>query len=1004
MDGSNNTISEFSVVADSGQAGARARGGFTFQDCCAALAVIEGLMSGELEAIDVELATDLVIYTIDQRPELVSIKSRDPMRGTDQGWSKTALREENVLGDLYRRWKQNNGNAVVCFWSNAGPTNEMSSLRKPPNQRDPSLAKNVAALIDAPEREVESFLQDFVMRCDDIPTSTHIHDVVVRRMEELLKKWGRPMASAEFAVSALVERIKQASEQSLTAIPHASGHDAEKARDSDLRHLRHLGADELKDLIIEAATRVSELRIHPVKNLAHDTLFVGRSAELEKLHQWYETCDSVALISGPVGAGKTSLAREFAADVGEDLFWMDASTPTACADTWELINEISPKGLVIVDGIRSPEDLLRFTGRPWKSRLLITSVPVDPQVRWSVKIDEWSEKEAIIFLQGRVPGDGQQIVKALGGNALVLSQVVATCLIENLSLDEYWNQFESSLTEALNIGAVGDPAYAMGSAIAAEKTLGIALNLLLHVLEEHSPQALYALRILSCFAPGLVTRSRLRPHVITSIGQGDPLSEDDSDIIQQTINMIKQPSAMVQDLIRWSLLQPIGDSLLAHPSQQIIVRDGMEDPRPYLRYAIGSFLTEDGGIDLSFGEGSQAANVVEFALDRGFTGFAVHALALRTAFMILPASPIRAKKLAQMTWDWLKDVDGRIDEGIWLEEATRYLELLLLTNEEQFINQAAQLLPGLMMRSWNLGIGFLYSRQVRFLSALSATALHSDLIPLLKRSLPAEDLNDIDLPMAADFSLAAAKLAWLEGDPKKAEKILMDLLNRINQENNDAGENQWSEFTELARHELVALASTGIGVGADRLEMALAEVHQLEEQFGESVQGAPKYVGALLQVADVCLTILGEGGNTDIELLTIADDQLKTVWQCLHQFQANNRFYEADATAIQGRLFLHKALSDDSGETGQRALVQARRFLQDAVQQGEELDQFPWLSSAYFNLAQCAAAMGDMVAALDAAYEARRCDVQRFGEKHFEVQRDDELIRSIQFMELLQAT
>ena len=119
------------------QRGSRSRNGFVFQDRCIALGILRSLQSGSLVAVDVELATDVVMWTSESVPEYVSIKGRESQQTGDTGWTWSALGKQRVLADLFRHWDAGGRAGTTTVWSNAGlegTATQLGNHRKTPQR------------------------------------------------------------------------------------------------------------------------------------------------------------------------------------------------------------------------------------------------------------------------------------------------------------------------------------------------------------------------------------------------------------------------------------------------------------------------------------------------------------------------------------------------------------------------------------------------------------------------------------------------------------------------------------------------------------------------------------------------------------------------------------------------------------------------------------------------------------------------------------------------------
>ena len=103
-------------------------------------------------AVDVELATDVVMWTADHAPEYVSIKSRESQQTGDTGWTWGAIKKQRLLTDLFRHWDAGGRSGTITVWSNAdleGPATQLGKLPEDPAKIPVNLVQRVAAQLRA---------------------------------------------------------------------------------------------------------------------------------------------------------------------------------------------------------------------------------------------------------------------------------------------------------------------------------------------------------------------------------------------------------------------------------------------------------------------------------------------------------------------------------------------------------------------------------------------------------------------------------------------------------------------------------------------------------------------------------------------------------------------------------------------------------------------------------------------------------------------------------------
>lgn len=235
------------------------RARFEYQDECVVNLVLDHL--GEvLEGVLIEHSTDVVLIPKHGRPELVSIKHREPHHASDAGWTWSSLAKDSVLADLYSAWEYADRCASVAFVSNAGLSGPAKILweacRGNESAREQSsirLSKSLKIdLVTAQE-----FIADLNIPQHPLPRRNEITDVGVRKMEAYLVRSGRKPWYAEACYLAVLSRVATASvdlPDSRNPTPrHLGATVKECVQVEGLRkfHTRYVAADEIRTLISE---------------------------------------------------------------------------------------------------------------------------------------------------------------------------------------------------------------------------------------------------------------------------------------------------------------------------------------------------------------------------------------------------------------------------------------------------------------------------------------------------------------------------------------------------------------------------------------------------------------------------------------------------------------------------------------------------------------------------------------------------------------------------------
>lgn len=244
------------VVADRRQRGSRSRGGFAYQDQCAALGVLRALATGQLQRIEVELATDLVVHSVDGELEYVSVKSREPSQARSVGWDWSAINDSHVLRDVYRHWDAGGRRGSATVWTNAGLQGKTTALRgaHDPSSLDAKLVTAVATSIEAADADARAFLAAFSWPQLPFPAPHEMDAVLHHEARGYLRDRGLDPDCDVAAVPALVAEIAKASTVDERRVPHVTTAEQLRAGEDDLRQVRTLTADQLRQIIEEAAS------------------------------------------------------------------------------------------------------------------------------------------------------------------------------------------------------------------------------------------------------------------------------------------------------------------------------------------------------------------------------------------------------------------------------------------------------------------------------------------------------------------------------------------------------------------------------------------------------------------------------------------------------------------------------------------------------------------------------------------------------------------------------
>ncbi|GLK98744.1 hypothetical protein GCM10017581_004850 [Dactylosporangium matsuzakiense] len=255
------------------------RGRFRYQDECVALRCIANLIYGTVTEIIVEWSTDYIAILADERPELVSIKHRDPGQGD---WQMSQLR--HVIGDLHMVWRAMTEQCRCTFASNAGLTPDASD----------KLTNRLRDYLPAAVQpdEVARFQAVLAMPDPPLPRRTEITAVGVRDMVGALSLLDRDTRYAEDCYRALVDRIVAAAseqpdrpEQRIARLTGSmrAVNERQRPRQAD----QTLRIADLRDLVLRTHDECVRRPARPAASTMPLQAIRPRTAPLRDTDEWY---------------------------------------------------------------------------------------------------------------------------------------------------------------------------------------------------------------------------------------------------------------------------------------------------------------------------------------------------------------------------------------------------------------------------------------------------------------------------------------------------------------------------------------------------------------------------------------------------------------------------------------------------------------------------------------------------------------------------------------------
>ncbi|NKI40226.1 dsDNA nuclease domain-containing protein [Streptomyces physcomitrii] len=239
------------------------RARFEYQDECIVSLILDHLR-GDLEGVLVEHSTDVVLIPKHDKPELISIKHREPHHASDAGWTWSSLAKDSVLADLYSAWEHADRRASVAFVSNAGlsgPSKILWEACRGSETAKEQASTRLSKSLKIDKVDAQDFIADLHIPQHPLPRRNEITDVGVRKMEAYLVGSGRKPWYAEACYLAVLARVARAGielPESRTATPRHLGATVKACvQAEDLRkfNARYIAADEVRELISEEYAR-----------------------------------------------------------------------------------------------------------------------------------------------------------------------------------------------------------------------------------------------------------------------------------------------------------------------------------------------------------------------------------------------------------------------------------------------------------------------------------------------------------------------------------------------------------------------------------------------------------------------------------------------------------------------------------------------------------------------------------------------------------------------------
>jgi hypothetical protein len=1020
---------------DQRNTGPETRARFEYQDECVALTLLEHF-GADLRGVLVEYSTDVILLPQEGPPELVSIKHREPHHKGDPTWTWSALDKDRVLIDLHSAWKAAGKACTVAFHSNAGFGGPANALRQAKISHDAS-ARNTAVAqlqkrLKISPAEAEEFIEHLNFPTHPLPRRNEITDVGVRRTADFLKSAGRSPIHAESCYEVLVGRIAEAStDRPQSRLGRSASIAATIRACAQLESLnsqkrKYLSAEEVRRLLLQNADRKEA---HTIPESRHpgwepDPLFVGRTAYLDELERRLAPGSpdpvSPVVISGMAGAGKTSLAGQFAAlhsgDLRvevidgttrgglllglEELTGRKATVSSSHGRTVALPENSAT--LVIIDGVTEPSIVRNLLPRQSLCRVLITTTAshID-EAHHHVNLPSWSSEEAHSFIAKVLPNASTthvaELAAHLGNHPLAVNQAVNYCSTVGLAIPQYLDRFRKASKQMLDRGEAGRHPVTVASAIQLAMTEAEIRNplsrrlltLLAHIGAEPLRLDIFDREPVRPFVVGPVAVSKqkrrfMRRRSRTEISWAGYTQEDEGWNTRISLFDEMQRDDAIACLSAFSLASVERGTIRVHPLIRLFGAENSQGSETWIETAFGLFasqLVERGpeSPELLDPHIAHVIGIVDEAFQAGMHGPAVMAVAKSLVDRLCALGD-------QENAVRIGDQVLRITEDLF-HQGLAPLSLLFAARESlgQAHVQSGDADRGLTLIEGNVELTERYADQDSVDRAYMA--LGNVAVKLGRRDVADSTLSKLpDLSALTDLSQQSPIRALLTAHVRVR---LLELTNRFD----EAEEiNAWCISRVGALAETLP-ADLIMGIHADTAMLARRQgATEWQRDYldrvteSQAAEDSPRrdrfHFDVQLGAADAAI----ERGDLEraSQILETLDPLLSS------QFGIQSSMY-ASLLAIRGRCRLHQAaVGEVHIEDSKADLLAAVKLLRTTA--GPERIQ---LASALINLSSAFALEGRGKAAVSAAREAYEEDSRRFGSDHPETKFDLQMLNAV---------
>lgn len=511
---------------------------YDYQYECVALTVLQRIPSDDLLGVVLERTTDAVFIPRRGKPELASIKHREPNHSGAGGWSLDELKNRGVFSDLYDKWLKTDRACTVAFLSNAGFVQKGHELYRACVKRDPRAHRSVVSYLvnqaGISKEDASSFLTIFNVASSPLPARNMITDIATTQVRKFLRSHGRPDHLAEHCYRSLLERIREASTDTPDArrstSPKPTPTLAQFLQDSAERKLQqqYLSTDEIRDLILAEHDRLAATEHSPrCPRLEPDPLFTGRTKELRSIEDALDigTPHPVApvVLHGVTGSGKTSLALHFAsrhwstmrvhvidgssrANIIKALDQLDSPSGSSGSRSFgdgleRMQAPVTPAlpgnsaTLLILDGVESADAVRGVIPRKSLCRVLITTTVAHIDDGYThLAVDGWTRHDTHKYIHRVLPDADDdaatRLAETLHDHPLAVTQAVNFCRTLDIDIDAYLARFKREPVTTLQ----------RGEAAGHESTTATAIQMNIGALAQRDSDALALLCCLSFIA------------------------------------------------------------------------------------------------------------------------------------------------------------------------------------------------------------------------------------------------------------------------------------------------------------------------------------------------------------------------------------------------------------------------------------------------------------------------------------------------------------------------